>query len=187
MPAWGRTDTYTDKPKFPKERTEHGVIKISANAATFPTNILSFTPNATIGLANGWVANGVNIGNTVGYVGYNLIGPSIVGLTSNTVTLSQNVGGNIGAGTIIKFSKPIPSKAGRPAANSYNANTVLVTTTRKANASANAAHSIAHIGWNHVKVGTGRKAGRVMIETLVALSNPKANIANSGGTYFPGL
>jgi len=165
MSIWGRTDSQNDKPKWPKERFQHGLIKLSANAATFPTSTLNFATNAvtTAGIANNMVASGVNVGNTVGTIGYNEIAPYVVNVSTNTVTLSQAMAGNIAAGQVITFSKLITDRPAntanglspRASANSYNANTMMVTTGRLKNASVGYANATTHVGWNHVRHGTG--------------------------------
>lgn len=180
---FGRTDAYSDKPKAPKMRLEHGIIKLSTSAQS-SGNVLTFTATANIKV--GYIASGNNIPNQGGIVGYNLLGPSVTNVTATTVTLTGTLANTVPANAIVTFAKPIVFRTGKAEANTYNANTVLITTTRKANANVVAKGS-AHIGWNHYQVGTGGRAGRVQIETLVALSNAKATQANSGGPYFPGV
>lgn len=182
MSAWSNTDSYTSKPRIPKMRLEHGVVKLSANAFSGPGTTINFAPNATLNIANGWTAN---VGNTFGTVGFNQLGPIVTNKTPNSVTLSQTIQSSMNAGTIITFSKPITFH-GNTLAGSYNANTVLVTTTRRKNASKNVANATAHIGWNHVRYGTGGRSGRVQVETLVVIATPKATDANSGGVSFTG-
>ncbi len=158
MAIWGRTDSFSDKPKFNKERIEHGVVSLSANAMLFPNATIAFATNAVTaaGIANGWAVSGGNVGNTVGTVGFNQINPVVISYTSNTVTLNQNTAGNIAAGSVIKFSKLISDRANtRPSTNSYNANTYLVTVGRRKNATPAYANATAHVGWNHFKHYTG--------------------------------
>jgi hypothetical protein len=165
MPIQGRTDAYGDKPKIPQMRFEHGLVKLSANAATFPTSTLSFATNAvsTAAIANGWVVSGVNVGNTVGTIGFNEIAPYVVNVSTNTVTLSQAMAGNIASGGIITFSKLILDRPAntsnglsvRFGANSFNANVYMVTPARIKNASPAIANATTHVGWNHVRHYTG--------------------------------
>lgn len=160
MPLWGRTDAYGDKPKAPQGRTQHGVIRLIANAATFPATVLGFAQGSVTanGIANGYVVGGTNVGNTIGTVGYNQIAPYVILTTSNSVTLSQAIGGNITAGQTITFSKPIfraNVNNTRKSANTYNSNTYMVTTARLKNASPSIANATTHVGWNHVTHFTG--------------------------------
>lgn len=158
MSIWGRTDSFNDKPKFFRERLEHGVVSLSANSMLFPNATISFATNAVTnaGVANGWAVSGVNVGNTIGTVGFNQINPVVISFTSNTITLNQNTSGNIASGGIIKFSKLIKDRANtRISANTYNANTYLVTTSRLKNATPGYANATTHVGWNHFKHFTG--------------------------------
>lgn len=78
-------------------------------------------------------------------------------------------------------------------ANAYLANTVLVTTSRKANSNTSAITTaygqkgISHTGWVNITKGTGGRAGRVTSEVLVALSTPVSTNTAGGGIYFTGL
>lgn len=153
MPMMGNTDALKAKPKFPKERTQDGLVILSANAVASGT-ILSFPQGSTSVLANGYVANGYNIGITHGTVGFNLVGSVVTNITSNTVTLSSAVLGPIVAGQQITFSKPLNYKPNR-LANTYNANTYLVTTGRMNNANSIVHNGVAHTGWNYVTQGSG--------------------------------
>lgn len=158
MAIWGRTDSFADKPKINKLQLENGVVSLSANSMLYPNATLAFATNAVTGagIANGWAVSGVNVGNTVGTVGFNQINPVVISFTSNTVTLNQNTAGNIAAGGIIKFSKLIVDRANtRSSANSYNANTYLVTAGRLRNATPAYANATTHTGWNHFKHYTG--------------------------------
>jgi hypothetical protein len=81
----------------------------------------------------------------------------------------------------------------QPRANSYIANTVLITASRKANSNTSAITAaygksgIAHTGWVNITKGTGGRAGRVTSEVLVAMSTPVSTNTSSGGIYFTGL
>mgnify|MGYP003703664005 CR=1 FL=1 len=77
-------------------------------------------------------------------------------------------------------------------ANTYFGDTVIVSSTRLANTAGFANTSTAHVGWQHVTTGTGGRAGRVQVETLVALSNVAIANTNSGrtsntNTYYTGV
>lgn len=186
MSMTGRTDAIADKPKFPKERTKHGKETLSANATTFPAATIGFKSGTVVtsNIANGWVASGTNVGNTSGAAGYNNNGPYVINLTASSITLSQNVSGNITAGQLITFSKPIPYKA-NSTANSYNANTYLVTTTRRSNANSIAANSVAHVGWNYTTFGTGYVKA-VTLGTLRGNQYSNGFLTFTANTQYPG-
>lgn len=154
MPLWRNTDAHASKPKIPQMRLSHGIIKLSANALTFPDSVIRFAHGATANLALGMVANSANMGNVSGTTGFNQTGPYIIALTGNTVTLSQNLGGGITAGEIVSFSKTINFKANTLAGRA-NANTYMVTSARLANAATGTANAVGHIGWNKVVHGSG--------------------------------
>lgn len=160
MPVAGAKDTMNAKPRIPRERTERGVVTLSANAVASGST-LSFPQGSVIGIANGMFANGVNIGTTVGVVGFNLTGgPIVTSFTANQVTLSSAVTGIIAAGQRITFSKPIAYKPNTSAnlistGASYNANTYLVTSSRTSNANSILYKSQSATGWNYVTIGSG--------------------------------
>lgn len=189
MPMMGVTDTLASKPKFPLERTEHGIVKLSlGNTATFPTSTLTFAAAVISPVANGWVANVVNIGNTFGLQGWNEVGPLVVNVAANVVTLSFAVGNNIPSGSIISFSKPVVRAntiKANTSANTYNANTYLVSATRMVNANSilqstrvgnTKTSSIAHQGWVLVQPQTG------YVKSLVVKNS--VNVANAGFVIF---
>lgn len=186
MPLWGRTDNYQDKPKFPVERFEDGVVWLTANATPLG-NVIYFAQNATANVSVGAIANGVNTATTIGFVGFNLVnGLTVLSKTSNSVVLSANTLGNINAGQVISFTKPMLAFNGH-AASAVNANTIFVTASRMKTANVNGHSSVAAPGHVHVKTGSGLKAGRIQYETLVCLSNGVAFNTQSGGSNFPGL
>ena len=100
--------------------------------------------------------------------------------------------GTIASGTSIDFG--IPVSYNQDSANTYFSDTVLVSSTRLANATFGGAtnHATAQQGWVHISTGTGGRAGRVQVETLVALSNVVTSNTLSGNTsnsqvYYAGL
>jgi len=110
---------------------------------------------------------------------------------NNTLVLSANTSANVFIGDIIYVGNNTVFHA-NTFWRTYNRDTVLVTTTRRANAFfansggysvavANVA-AAAHTGWVHVTTGTGGRAGRVQTEVLVALSNTFATLTDSGNT-----
>lgn len=162
MPMMGATDTMTSKPRMPKERTLRGVITLSANSTASGATI-GFASGSVknAGVANGMFANGVNVGATVGVVGFNLTGaPKVINVTDSSVTLSASIAGAIAAGQQITFSKPIVYKPNTSANTlssgaSYNANTYLVTASRLGNANSILYKSLSSAGWQYVSEGTG--------------------------------
>lgn len=71
--------------------------------------------------------------------------------------------------------------------NSYIANTILVTTSRIANANSSfgvSTKATAHAGWVHFHKRTD---GRVKSEVLVCLSNPSSANANAALPWFTGI
>lgn len=69
----------------------------------------------------------------------------------------------------------------------YKANTILVSSARMANANTSVLTSskqFAHTGWVRIDKGTGGRAGRVITETLVAMSSPVITSANSANGWF---
>ena len=135
MPMMGVQDNLVSKPKWPKERVDRGLVTLNlAVASTKPNSIIRVVQTSP-GVANGWIANTANIGNTAGTPGFSLAGLYIVNVSGSTIFLSQAPGNTLPIGTIITFSDPIGYKAGH-SGNSYgyNANTVLVSSTRMSNA-----------------------------------------------------
>jgi len=147
MPMMGNVDTLKAKPNFPKERLQHGTVTqtVAANAASGQSLI---TMSNTAGIANGYIVqaysnnNGslVNIGNNTpvtsggsGILGFDQVGPSVVNVQGTLITLSRPITGSVNTGQQLSFSKPFNYKP-NTYANTYNANTYLVTTTRLANA-----------------------------------------------------
>ena len=197
MSMMSNTDALISKPKFPKERTEHGIVTLNlANTWTFPNSIIRVT-QTTPGVANGWVANAVNIGNTFGLQGWNQVGPTVINVAGNTIFLSIGVGNTIPNGTVITFSKPI-SFSGPKAnitANVYNANTYLVTSTRLNNANSILQSSlfktsnikqsvVAHQGWVHLKPQTGYVKSIQILNAGNQASN--GYLVISSNTKYPG-
>ena len=84
----------------------------------------------------------------------------------------------------INYNNPV-------AANTF-ADTVIVSSTRLANATNFSTKTTPHTGWVRVKTGTGGRTGRVQVEVLVALANVQTSNTLSGNTsnsliYYAGL
>ena len=197
MPQWGNTDISTAKPKYPKLRTQHGSVNLTlANTATFPNAIIRVVGTGVGGVANNWVANAVNIGNTSGSVGFNATGPSVVNVSGNTIYLSQAVGNTLPVGTVVSFSRPISYDSN--GANNYGANTYLMSNTRMTNANsilestlfrnATANHAgmsaVAHPGWVLVTPQTGYIKSIAVANTGNQTSN--GYLTFTSNTSYPG-
>lgn len=210
MPAWGNTDNHNQKPKWDAEREVRQVVSLTTASQTNAGNTtVSLVYNdgaqnnvANIGVAIGqyvYFVSGLDGNGTPGFFESNTKVQSISG---NTVTLTNPAFNTIPTGVNASFDTAIVYNSNKTSEVNYNADTVLVTPTRLANAvfagtypSANLANSggaAAHAGWVKTTTGTGGRAGRVQTEVLVALANPVAantlsgNTSNSG-TYFAGV
>lgn len=202
MPMQGAVDTLKAKPKFPKERTEHGTVTqtVGSTAASGQSLI---TMSNTAGIQNGYIVQAysnnsgsiVNIGNTTpitsggsGILGFDQVGPSVVNVQGTLITLSAAITGAVNAGQQLVFSKPFKYKP-NTFANTYNANTYMVTTKRIANANSIAANSVTHVGWNYVTPGTGyikavniKTAGNQYGTSTSGYLNITANTQYPGGS-----
>jgi hypothetical protein len=200
MSAWSNTDLYANtKPKFPDLRQVREVYQLNtANSTASGAATITFTYN------DGGQNNVANVGVIVGSYAYGsgltangtsnfFVGNTrVTSVTGNTVTFNAGTTAVVASGTSIEFDQQIKWQTG--VANTYNQDTVLVTATRAANASwGSASHAEgAHTGWVHVVTGTGGRAGRRQVETLVCLANAVAYNVLSGntsnvGTYYAGL
>jgi len=210
MPAWGNTDNHNQKPKFDAEREVRQVVSLStANTTTAGNTVVTLVYNdgAQNNVANVGVAIGQYVYFSTGQAGNGTPGffasnNTVAAINGNNVTLTVGTFNTTAPGTVIGFDKGITYNSNKTSEVNYNADTVLVTPTRLANAvfsgtylSANLANSggaAAHTGWVKTTTGTGGRAGRVQTEVLVALANPVAantlsgNTSNSG-TYFAGV
>ena len=210
MPAWGNTDNHNQKPKWDQEREVRQVVSLStANTTTAGNTVVTLVYNdgaqnnvANVGVAIGqyvYFSTGLAGNGTPGFFASN---NTVAAINGNNVTLTVATFSTTAPGTVIGFDKGITYNSNKTSEVNYNADTVLVTPTRLANAvfsgtylSANLANSggaAAHAGWVKTTTGTGGRAGRVQTEVLVALANPVAantlsgNTSNSG-TYFAGV
>lgn len=196
MPSWGNTDSIYDKPHFPEERQVRPFATLTTYSTTASGNTIIFsgsgsTTPANVGIVAGMSAYQTNLSIT-GEQEFFASNNTVKSVTGNVVVFTTNVMGSIPAGTSIDFGIPIGYN--QDTANTYFADTVLVSNTRIANATFGGAtnHATAHQGWVHVTTGTGGRAGRVQVETLVALSNVVTSNTLSGNTsnsitYYAGL
>jgi len=200
MSAWSNTDLYANtKPKFPELRQVREVYNLSvANSAASGAATITFTYNdggqnnvANVGVIVGSYAYGPNL-TANGTPNFFAGNTRVTSVNGNTLTFNSGTTGVIASGTIIEFDQQIKWQTGP--ANTFYQDTVLVTSTRAANASWGSANHAegAHTGWVHVVSGTGGRLGRKQVETLVCLANAVAYNALSGntsnsGTYYAGL
>jgi hypothetical protein len=185
MPSWGNTDSIYDKPHFPAERQVRPFATLTTYNITASGNTIIFvgsgaTTPANVGIVAGMSAYQSNLSIT-GEQEFFASNNTVKSVTGNVVVFTTNVMGSIPAGTSIDFGIPIAYN--QDTANTYFADTVLVSTSRLPNTSPGFANTAtAHIGWQHVTTGTGGRAGRVQVETLVALSNVVTSNTLSGNT-----
>lgn len=217
MPMQGATDVLRAKVKFPKERTDHGtVVVVAVNPTTNAAGIAAYSGNSTFtvvsatNLANGYIVQAyananiaymstLNIGNNTpvvsggsGVLGFNQVGANISNIQGSLITLTSAFTANIPNGSLIWFSKPFNYKP-NVYANTYNANTYLVTTTRTKNANSILHSSHVHPGWNYVQVGTGYiKSAQVAILSGNAVGGNQYGATVNGfltitaNTLYPG-
>lgn len=211
MPLWGNTDTNANRitNKFPQARiVREKKLACSINQAAGGTTInvdSNFTVvNATLTMIGCNVrGNNITSAQTVTAFSTNPV-------TGNTfITISNATTAAMKAGDVLTFGNNIIYHSNTYAAT-YNADTVLVTDTRRSNLYSNgvganrtligglagAANANTQItpstGWVHVQTGTGGRQGRVQIETLITLSNAQALNTLSGNTsnanvYYAGV
>ena len=110
--------------------------------------------------------------------------------SGNTVTLNNNLFNTVSAGFGVEFDKSIIYNTNKTASANYQADTILVTTTRAENGGVGAPNSAftlgnVNVGWNRiVKKVNNDGTTRYLKETLVALANPTAANTNSGNTSW---
>jgi hypothetical protein len=225
MSAWSNNDNYNSKPKSPYERQTREAFQFQISSGnTAGNSIITVLYNdggqnnvANIGVAAGqyvyFLANTPS-GNGISLNGSGQAGNGVPGMfesntqiqyiSGNTITLTNPLFGYANTGWIVEIDKAIVY--GGPQSTkvieiNYNADTVLLTPTRMANAvfagtanssSYNLNSGMSHQGWNKVTTFTGGRAGRVQTETLVVLANPTASNTISGNTsnsltYFSGV
>ena len=195
MPSWGNTDSIYDKPHFPYDRQVRPFLTLTTNGAVSSGNTIVFSGTgantaANLGIVAGMSAYSANVSIT-GEQEFFASNNTVKSVSGNSVVFTANVMGTVATGTSIDFG--IPVAYNENGANTYFSDTVLVSTTRLPNTSAVLANTAtAHQGWVHVTTGTGGRAGRVQVETLVALSNVVTSNTLSGNTsnsqvYYAGV
>lgn len=195
MPSWGNTDSIYDKPHFPEDRQVRPFATLTTYNNTASGNTIIFvgsgaTTPANVGIVAGMSAYSTNLSIT-GEQEFFASNNTVKSVTGNVVVFTTNIMAAIPSGTSIDFG--IPISYNQNTANTYFSDTVLVSTTRLPNTSAGFANTAtAHQGWVHVTTGTGNRAGRIQVETLVALSNVVTSNTLSGNTsnsitYYAGV
>jgi len=189
MPAWGNTDTANNKPKFPLERRIREIVRLNVTTTTNTTdalaNTLTFAAGssdvANAGIVAGWSVFTSNTNNSpMGVAGFFTSNTTVISVTGTTVTLSQNISGNIVIGTSIEFDRPIQYNSN--IANTFYSDTILITATRTANANTSQANiGNLNAGWNQITKKTNNDGTvRYLKECLVSLANPTAANTSSG-------
>jgi hypothetical protein len=203
MSAWGNTDSPYSKPRLSKERnvrksytfvTANSTVA-GASAIIFTAPTLATTP-ANIGVVAGMYvsvssnttyrdllgANGVP-----GFFASNVVVSSVgTGFNGNTVTFTGGITTRaINAGETVVFDTRIPYVSNE-LANTYYADTILVTATRIVNANVVIANT--HTGWSHV-YRTVNNDGTVRFrkEVLIVTANAAASNISSGNTSSNGI
>ena len=203
MPIWGNTDRANNKPLFPEMREVVEVASlVTANATTAGNTIIFTTNPTTSGITAGMYAYSLNANNSlsrffdtsivtdVDYYRANNSVRAIADAANGVITFANNVIGTVASGERIYFGTAI--NYGANAQSRFANDTILVTSTRLANALIAGANSGIHQGWNRFtyKVNNdGTK--RQLRETLVVLANPTALNVSSANTstnsVFSGL
>ena len=146
-----------------------------------------------IGVSGGAAGNG--------YPGFFQSNTQISYISGNTITLNNNLFGNVSNTFGVEFDKSIVYNPNKTVETTYNQDTILVTPTRLANTNApvgvngsqaNVGSGITTAqvgnisqGWVHIQKKTNNDGTvRYLKETLVALANPVASNTGSGNTSF---
>jgi hypothetical protein len=197
MPSWGNTDNVAAKPKWDVERQLREVVQlVTANTTNAGNTVVTFTYNdgaqnqvSNVGIVAGQSvfvlyngANGTSYGAN-GVPGFFNSNVTVVSTSGNNVVLSQGVFSTLGAGLTIEFDKNIAYNPNKNTAYYYNADTIMVTPTRMANATVTFGNI--QPGWVHInrKVNNDGTV-RYLKETLVALANTSAANTNSANTSW---
>jgi hypothetical protein len=197
MPLWGNNDRANSEPLLPENREVREVATlVTANATALGTNEIIFTTNpAAAGIANGMYVYATANNGLSRFFDTSIIDPNDIafkrsnnsvkmlrtGAANVRIQFANNTVAPIAAGETIYFATAV--NHGTNAASRFANDTILVTSTRLANALIAGANSGIHQGWNRFtyKVNNdGTK--RQLRETLVVLANPTALNVSSGNT-----
>lgn len=196
--TWGNKDTANSRPNFPVEREVRGVATLTTNGAVATGNTLVFTTVVPASVVVGSYAYSLDANSAVSRLSDGSVTGQhdvaffksnntvkTVDSANNTVRLTNNVMATLANGSIVYFANAINFKA-NTVANTYYADTILVTASRAANANTSKANSgNFSVGWVHVRRKTNNDGTiRYLKETLVALANATASNTSSGNTSF---
>lgn len=193
--SWGNTDTPGKKPRFAVLRETREVQQLyTANSTAAGATVIRFSYNdgaqnnvANVGVASGQYAYASNVAAN-GLSGFFKSNNTVSSVSGNLVTFAVAVSGTVPAGTLVEFDAAIVHTNGTQA-NTYFADTVLVTPSRIANNTTEAG-AIANLGsvnqgWVHFQKKTNSDGTvRYITETLVSLANPVASNTFSSNTSF---
>jgi hypothetical protein len=197
--AWGNTDSANSKPRFPKERTARKFFQfVTANSTSAGVNVIILQGTGAATASNVGVTAGMyatvtsnttysDLAGATGKPGFFVSNVAISTVGTNTlgfslITLNSPTTRNINAGETIEFDTRIPY-ASNVRANTYFADTILVTQTRIVNANVIIANT--HTGWSHI-YRTVNNDGTIRFrkEVLIATAAATASNTNSGNTSW---
>lgn len=198
MALWGNTDSANSKPLIPVERQVRPVTNLVTANSTTAGNTIVFTTAPSASLVGAYVytdrSSDTNQGvsrfwdtslvdqNDVSFLKANNTVRS-VDAANNLVRLANNVIATLASGKTVYFANAIVNNTGSADANTYFADTILVTPTRLANNTV--AVGNATTGWVNIRKKVNNDGStRYLHETLVALANPVAANTASGNTSF---
>lgn len=201
MPAWGNTDSVSDKPHMPLLRQVRKVVTTTVANTGTAGGVLG--GNTVIRVAS---TTGITVGQFVydSGVGIAVSGESayfkgnntVLAVNSANVVLTDAVTTTIPNGTLLYFCDEIPyaevTYAANTTANVFS-DTILVTSGRMANTQgttgaagstvANTKLGNVNAGWNLIQRKINNDGTvRFLKETLVALANPVASNTASANT-----
>jgi len=186
MSSWGNTDSANAKPQWPKEREVRDFAFLttanstSSGATTIIFNGVGANTAANIGITAGMYASATNLSAANSEPGFYKSNVRVSSVSTNTVTFTAAAFGTIAANSTVQFDSAIVYPTGEEA-NTYLADTILVTATRIVNANVIIANT--GTGWTHVYRTTNSDGTvRYRKEILVALANGTASNTFSGNT-----
>jgi hypothetical protein len=179
MSTWGRLDYANSEPSFSKSRTARPSLIIATNVASnvVTSNVTLFIGD-TSGIRAGMLVYGNNIvsgdvaftGNTEqlrnfkqGFFSGNV---TVTTVNPANVVISRALSANGTAGDVYRFDTPISYQANTYDVT-YNANTLLVTQSRKSNTTG-ISNTVPHTGWVKITEGMGYIAGLSVSNVNVA-------------------
>lgn len=209
MPSWSNTDAANSKPHFPDMREVRPVATlVTANATLLGTNVITFTTNPTLTVANGQYAYAlannalsrffdasiVDQNDVDFWRANNRVSSMTTAVADKRITFVGNTVQPIAAGETVYFGTAINYGANTQA--NFANDTILVTGTRMANTQgvgaplagggstvANTRLGSVNSGWNRItrKINSDGTV-RFLKETLVALASPVASNTSSANT-----